>query len=148
MCFIGPMPQVSTEEYSVPVVLLMHLGSSAPQVHIAVFMCVTSLCLCVVLYSLVTVCGTLLAISCVWYSTRLCRCVVLGWFVLVCVWHSCVSQPANGSIVCTHTASCIRQRWKNTQKQRKWQHLQNWPILCTKGYVVQLLKYTQMHQFW
>ena len=51
MCFIGPMPQVSTEEYSVPVVLLMHLGSSAPQVHIAVFMCVTSLCLCVVLYS-------------------------------------------------------------------------------------------------
>ena len=60
MCFIGPMPQVSTEEYSVPVVLLMHLGSSAPQVHIAVFMCVTSLCLCVVLYSLVAVCGTLL----------------------------------------------------------------------------------------
>ena len=54
------MPQVNTEEYSVPVVLLMHLGSSAPQVHIAVFMCVTSLCLCVVLYLLVAVCGTLL----------------------------------------------------------------------------------------
>ena len=54
------MPQVSTEEFFVPVVLLMHLGSSAPQIHIAVFMCVTSLCLCVVLYSLVAVCGTLL----------------------------------------------------------------------------------------
>ena len=50
------MPQVNTEEYFVPVVLLMHLGSSAPQVHIAVFMCVTSLC--VVVYSLVAVCGT------------------------------------------------------------------------------------------
>ena len=88
MCFIGPMPQVSTEEYSVPVVLLMHLVSSAPQVHIAVFMCVTSLCLCVVLYSLVGCVWYSFVSVCVWYSTRLCRGVLLVRFTTTKRLHS------------------------------------------------------------